>query len=141
MEKSRAVTITLGWARPDREEAYFREFLQRLFMTCGSANTSLLIRVLPEILLPGGAMMRRSGRDSGTTGLGNSWYQSAGVQVGGRPVGDGDQRAAGSLGERRVWVVGTEASFSGGGLALRPTACSGELRDDQWALGDRKAFN
>ena len=56
-------------------------------------------------------LISRSSKDSATTGLGNSGYQS--VHRG--PVAGEDQRAAGSFGDQFVEVVG----LGGGELAHR----------------------
>ena len=61
-------------------------------------------------------LISRSSRDSATTGLGNSGYQSTG-----RPVAGEDQRAAGSFGDQFVEVVG----LGGGELA------HGEVVEDE----------
>ena len=61
-------------------------------------------------------LMSRSRRDSATTGLGNSGYQSAGARLDGQ-----DQGAPGSFGDQLVEVVG----LGGGELA------HGEVVQDQ----------
>ena len=65
-------------------------------------------------------LISRSRRDSATTGLGNSGYQSLGARFDGE-----DQRAAGSFGDEFVEVVG----LGGGELA------HGEVVEDRARRG------